>query len=84
MALLCLTDAVDLAIPGISSETILRPASITEEELLDLIGKLNNDAAVDGLLVQLPLPGEQLNSHLLHSHKASKEQRGAAQGGILP
>ncbi|XP_027487321.1 bifunctional methylenetetrahydrofolate dehydrogenase/cyclohydrolase, mitochondrial-like isoform X1 [Corapipo altera] len=42
---------------GISSETILRPASITEEELLDLISKLNNDANVDGLLVQLPLPG---------------------------
>ncbi|PKU27530.1 hypothetical protein llap_22166 [Limosa lapponica baueri] len=41
---------------GISSETILRPASITEEELLDLISKLNNDANVDGLLVQLPLP----------------------------
>ncbi|NXT23393.1 MTDC protein, partial [Syrrhaptes paradoxus] len=41
---------------GISSETILRPASVTEEELLDLIGKLNNDASVDGLLVQLPLP----------------------------
>ncbi|KFQ34431.1 hypothetical protein N331_06071, partial [Merops nubicus] len=41
---------------GISSETILRPASITEEELLDLISKLNNDAEVDGLLVQLPLP----------------------------
>uniref|UniRef100_A0A8C5TFW3 methenyltetrahydrofolate cyclohydrolase n=1 Tax=Malurus cyaneus samueli TaxID=2593467 RepID=A0A8C5TFW3_9PASS len=41
---------------GISSETILRPATITEDELLDLIGKLNNDAAVDGLLVQLPLP----------------------------
>ncbi|NXQ94784.1 MTDC protein, partial [Sagittarius serpentarius] len=41
---------------GISSETILRPASITEEELLDLISNLNNDANVDGLLVQLPLP----------------------------
>lgn len=41
---------------GISSETILRPASISEEELLELIGKLNSDAAVDGLLVQLPLP----------------------------
>ncbi|XP_061448717.1 bifunctional methylenetetrahydrofolate dehydrogenase/cyclohydrolase, mitochondrial [Rhineura floridana] len=41
---------------GISSETILKPASITEEELLDLISKLNNDANVDGLLVQLPLP----------------------------
>ncbi|XP_019401526.1 PREDICTED: bifunctional methylenetetrahydrofolate dehydrogenase/cyclohydrolase, mitochondrial [Crocodylus porosus] len=41
---------------GISSETILRPASVTEEELLDLIGKLNDDTNVDGLLVQLPLP----------------------------
>ncbi|KAK4808326.1 hypothetical protein QYF61_024205 [Mycteria americana] len=41
---------------GISSETILRPASITEKELLDLISELNNDANVDGLLVQLPLP----------------------------
>uniref|UniRef100_A0A8C8RU99 Methenyltetrahydrofolate cyclohydrolase n=1 Tax=Pelusios castaneus TaxID=367368 RepID=A0A8C8RU99_9SAUR len=41
---------------GISSETILKPASITEEELLDLICKLNDDTNVDGLLVQLPLP----------------------------
>uniref|UniRef100_A0A670ZM33 methenyltetrahydrofolate cyclohydrolase n=1 Tax=Pseudonaja textilis TaxID=8673 RepID=A0A670ZM33_PSETE len=41
---------------GISSETILKPASVTEEELLDLIVKLNHDANVDGLLVQLPLP----------------------------
>ncbi|KAJ7305307.1 hypothetical protein JRQ81_011226 [Phrynocephalus forsythii] len=41
---------------GIIGETILKPASITEEELLDLIAKLNHDANVDGLLVQLPLP----------------------------
>ncbi|KAM6432068.1 bifunctional methylenetetrahydrofolate dehydrogenase/cyclohydrolase, mitochondrial [Liasis olivaceus] len=41
---------------GISSETILKPASVTEEELLDLIVTLNHDANVDGLLVQLPLP----------------------------
>lgn len=41
---------------GISSETILKPTSISEEELLDLISKLNNDNKVDGLLVQLPLP----------------------------
>uniref|UniRef100_A0A8C3D760 methenyltetrahydrofolate cyclohydrolase n=1 Tax=Corvus moneduloides TaxID=1196302 RepID=A0A8C3D760_CORMO len=72
---------------GISSETILRPASITEEELLDLIGKLNNDAAVDGLLVQLPLPGERLSSLLFHCHKASKdcpEWCRAARGGSCP
>ena len=36
----------------------MKPASISEEELLSLISKLNNDDNVDGLLVQLPLPGE--------------------------
>uniref|UniRef100_UPI0035903035 bifunctional methylenetetrahydrofolate dehydrogenase/cyclohydrolase, mitochondrial-like n=1 Tax=Myxine glutinosa TaxID=7769 RepID=UPI0035903035 len=41
---------------GITSETVLRPASTSQRELLDLIGNLNSDANVDGLLVQLPLP----------------------------
>lgn len=44
---------------GISSETILKHSDISEEELLDLIDKLNTDHRVDGLLVQLPLPGKQ-------------------------
>lgn len=43
---------------GISSETILKHSDISEEELLDLIDKLNSDHRVDGLLVQLPLPGK--------------------------
>ena len=33
------------------------PESTSEAELLDLIDKLNADAEVDGILVQLPLPG---------------------------
>ncbi|CAH7132474.1 bifunctional methylenetetrahydrofolate dehydrogenase/cyclohydrolase, mitochondrial [Phodopus roborovskii] len=41
---------------GINSETIVKPASVSEEELLSSIRKLNNDENVDGLLVQLPLP----------------------------
>ncbi|KAG5840205.1 hypothetical protein ANANG_G00186370 [Anguilla anguilla] len=41
---------------GISSETILKPSCISEDELLELIHKLNTDHRVDGLLVQLPLP----------------------------
>ncbi|XP_072262912.1 bifunctional methylenetetrahydrofolate dehydrogenase/cyclohydrolase 2, mitochondrial [Pyxicephalus adspersus] len=45
---------------GISSEVLLRPSNITEEELLDVIGKLNRDSSVSGLLVQLPLP-EHIN-----------------------
>jgi len=32
------------------------PASTSEAELFDLIGKLNSDPAVHGILVQLPLP----------------------------
>ncbi|NXJ05328.1 MTD2L cyclohydrolase, partial [Odontophorus gujanensis] len=41
---------------GISSEVILRPKYISQEELLDMTLKLNKDPAVSGVLVQLPLP----------------------------
>lgn len=41
---------------GISSSLIELPASTTEEELLNLIHKQNNDDTVNGILVQLPLP----------------------------
>ncbi|XP_007890160.1 probable bifunctional methylenetetrahydrofolate dehydrogenase/cyclohydrolase 2 isoform X1 [Callorhinchus milii] len=41
---------------GITSETILRPDSVPQEELVQLIEKLNRDPKVTGLLVQLPLP----------------------------
>jgi methylenetetrahydrofolate dehydrogenase (NADP+)/methenyltetrahydrofolate cyclohydrolase len=34
------------------------PASVTQAELLDLIARLNADPAVQGILVQLPLPGQ--------------------------
>nr|XP_028558443.1 probable bifunctional methylenetetrahydrofolate dehydrogenase/cyclohydrolase 2 isoform X2 [Podarcis muralis] len=42
---------------GICSEIILRPKDISQEELLDLTGRLNKDPRVSGILVQLPLPG---------------------------
>ena len=41
---------------GIDAETLLRPADLPEADLLTLIGTLNADPAVDGILVQLPLP----------------------------
>ena len=34
------------------------PATTSEAELLDLIGRLNADERVDGILVQLPLPAQ--------------------------
>ncbi len=41
---------------GFASETIRLPASASQAELLALIARLNRDPAVDGILVQLPLP----------------------------
>lgn len=41
---------------GIKNTTIRLEASISEEELVKLIKKLNSDESVDGILVQLPLP----------------------------
>lgn len=41
---------------GIYSELIERPDSITEQELLAEIDRLNEDPAIDGILVQLPIP----------------------------
>lgn len=45
---------------GIESLSYELPEETTEEELVALIGKLNADAGVNGILVQLPLP-EQIN-----------------------
>lgn len=41
---------------GIESRELLFPESVTEEELIAQIRALNEDAAVDAMLVQLPLP----------------------------
>jgi methylenetetrahydrofolate dehydrogenase (NADP+)/methenyltetrahydrofolate cyclohydrolase len=41
---------------GIVSRTLRRPATLSEAELLALVDELNDDDAIDGILVQLPLP----------------------------
>ena len=46
----------DCAQCGIRSFPYRLPAETTQEDLLELIEKLNRDPAVDGILVQLPLP----------------------------
>jgi methylenetetrahydrofolate dehydrogenase (NADP+) / methenyltetrahydrofolate cyclohydrolase len=47
---------------GMGSELIELTDATTQAELLACVNKLNNDAAVHGILVQLPLP-PQLDSH---------------------
>ena len=41
---------------GFNSYEYALPAETTEEELLELVHKLNDDDKVDGILVQLPVP----------------------------
>ena len=41
---------------GIEARDLRLPASTSEEELLSLVAELNADDAIDGILVQLPLP----------------------------
>ena len=45
---------------GIEARDLRLPARTTEEELLALVTELNADEAIDGILVQLPLP-EQID-----------------------
>ncbi len=42
---------------GMESFEFRRPAGIGQDELLELVEELNGDPRVDGILVQLPLPG---------------------------
>jgi methylenetetrahydrofolate dehydrogenase (NADP+)/methenyltetrahydrofolate cyclohydrolase len=41
---------------GIEARDLRLPASTSEDELLGLVAELNADEAIDGILVQLPLP----------------------------
>ncbi len=47
---------------GMHSEVLRMPGDIRMDHLLTIIDKLNNDAAVHGILVQLPLP-DHLDEH---------------------
>ncbi len=61
---------------GIKSLSYELPEETTEEELLSLIGKLNADSAVNGILVQLPLPGQIDENRVIQAIDARKDVDG--------
>ena len=61
---------------GIKNTTIRRPADISEEELLGLIRDLNADDTVDGILVQLPLPGHISEPKVIEAISRDKDVDG--------
>ena len=52
------------------------PATTSQQELLDLIDSLNDDAEIDGILVQLPLPAHLDASQLLERIRPDKDVDG--------
>lgn len=58
---------------GIESYQIQLPAETTEAELCEKISKLNADNSVDGILVQLPLPGHINEEAVINSISPDKD-----------
>ena len=58
---------------GIASQLHRLPASCRQDELLALIARLNQDAAVHGILVQLPLPPVIDSSQVLRAVSPAKD-----------
>ena len=61
---------------GILSFMHRRPDTMSQEELLALVDQLNNDDAVDGILVQLPLPDHIDDEAVLNSIAPDKDADG--------
>ena len=58
---------------GIDSVRCDLPGNTTQQELLALVDKLNDDESVDGILVQLPLPGHIDESVVINAIKPDKD-----------
>lgn len=58
---------------GFSSFEYALPEETTQEELLELVEKLNNDDSVDGILCQLPLPEQIDENAVINAIKPDKD-----------
>ena len=79
---------------GMASIEHRLPQDVSEAELLALVGTLNNDNTVDGILVQLPLPSQVDSNKVLRAIDPAKDVDGfhpvnvglvaTGTGGIVP
>lgn len=61
---------------GIESRSFLLPEEVKQEELLGLIGELNRDDSVDGILVQLPVPAHLNEKEIIRAISPAKDVDG--------
>jgi len=79
---------------GVASDTVVLPASVSQADLLALVADLNADPAVDGILVQLPLPAGIQEQAVLDAIDPKKDVDGlhpynvgllwTGRGGLVP
>lgn len=70
------------AYTGMDSRLIEMPATVSEEELLAQIVALNEDPAVDGILVQLPLPEQIDEEKVIDTISREKDVDGFHPGNV--
>lgn len=70
------------AYTGMDSRLIEMPATVSEEELLSQIVALNEDPAVDGILVQLPLPKHINEEKVIDTIAREKDVDGFHPGNV--
>jgi len=58
---------------GIASQHVPLPASTSTQELLSVVDNLNRDNAVDGILVQLPLPSQIHDATIIEAIDPAKD-----------
>jgi methylenetetrahydrofolate dehydrogenase (NADP+)/methenyltetrahydrofolate cyclohydrolase len=58
---------------GFNSYEYALPKETTQQELLDLVEKLNNDKNVDGILCQLPLPSQIDENAIINAIRPEKD-----------
>jgi len=61
---------------GVHSEVIELPSSTTQADVIDVVRRLNADAAIHGILVQLPLPAALDEASILAEVAAGKDVDG--------
>ena len=61
---------------GLKSEIYRLESSVSEQELLDLIAKINTDDSFHGVLVQLPLPKHINSDKVIHAIDQTKDVDG--------
>ena len=61
---------------GFHSELIALPQECSEAELLSVVDRLNADPAIDGILVQLPLPDQIDDQRVIEAISAEKDVDG--------